>query len=850
MAEKDCARCDKKGFPVLLTRYALGYGNMPNAINNGVKLLPTMPSLNSAEGFYTLRTLYNGYVYLFDPSDKKLRCFQVSSDETAVLTEIKIESPAANNAFIKKHEACGLQQKTVNKTMRYGNAVLLTIPRANQSRVVYVTFSQFFWNDAIVKLNTNVSNVQKYMTPIKVNGLNEYSKPIMDLGKIVFEYANAGKNKVDWTQNQLSDGKLGLTELPAIVVNEANRLNAGKGIIVPIYDPISLLNDISGLLQFKRNNVLNSNEKKMFEYYNELKEFKNNLYNSGRQTAIYEEIYHQKQLGKMSSIGNDPDIFLTKIQQSIVINKIEAKAKKIGNENIERFFSQLKSKNSMDTWYKNNIQKKYNNFIVSKANILDKFFVDSFKSNILQSFMTYQFDKINIHSGVNYTNAVTAMLGQMQLYQNSFNYICSLLKGNINDKKNYVLRACVWGNEDLCNKIANQTDYQLTNNPYLDKSWSVLLGARANILGKNLSAISEANLLTSTIDKPVAYTFRQAATGQIKLSHLALAWGVNNNKIVSFLTLEGGHKDLSTFFAKYIQKLAGNTIPVEDIERITKLAMTEFMIGQKVDTPTISNKTHIIVHISLAEFKQFIADLRISGNYKAEGLKVILRNVKDFHQYLDDFCKKEFRIAATTNVKESFRLAKAAGILQVLNIGVLAYRLCKDDSLDNQFSLYGGAFNTLSMAFAIKDQAMRTQASKMEKALNQVQMRTSRLLIGGAMGTAALGGIFFAVVDGRAAFKAFEEDNKNLGFQYTAATILGFSATGTGIWSLLKPSTGINVVTFVITAVYIGLSIYINNSKLEPVQKSIGNSPWGNQPNMNNIAQQITTFHQNLKNLT
>lgn len=130
MAEKNCSRCDKQGFPVFLARYALGYGDMPNAVKNGVKLLHDMPTLNSQEDFYTLRTLYNGYVYLFDPTDSTpLRCFQVSSEETAVLTEIQIKSPATNNATMKKHASCALSGLTANKTPRYGNAVLLTIPR-------------------------------------------------------------------------------------------------------------------------------------------------------------------------------------------------------------------------------------------------------------------------------------------------------------------------------------------------------------------------------------------------------------------------------------------------------------------------------------------------------------------------------------------------------------------------------------------------------------------------------------------------------------------------------------------------------------------------------------------------
>ncbi len=377
----------------------------------------------------------------------------------------------------------------------------------------------------------------------------------------------------------------------------------------------------------------------------------------------------------------------------------------------------------------------------------------------------------------------------------------------------------------------------------------MLFGAVANIFGRNTALLSEASFIADTIDKAVAYTFKQAAIGQIKLSNLSLAWGANQNKIVSFLTIQGTHAQLSHFFANYIHKLAGSTISAEDLKKITNVAMTEFMIAQGATSPIKSNPLNFVLQVSLMDLKKLIQDIKISGTFQRDGLKVILKNVPDFYHYLHEYHKKEFKVAAVAGVKESYRLARAASIFQILNLGIFMYRLGSNNNLDNSLSLLGGSMNTLSMAFAMMDQKVRTEAIKMEKALTAAQTRNSARLLRLAVGTALAGGVFFAVVDGRATYAAYQEGNP-FGL-YMITTGLGVTATGTGIWALMsgKPMVP-NIATFVITVVYIGLSIYLSKTKLEPIQKTIMNSPWGTQANSLEIDSQILNFQNQLRALS
>ncbi|MDR9778004.1 hypothetical protein RJJ65_36330, partial [Rhizobium hidalgonense] len=186
------------------------------------------------------------------------------------------------------------------------------------------------------------------------------------------------------------------------------------------------------LLEYKRSLVLNVEERKKVEYYGQLKEFKTNLYTSAKSTAMQEEIAYWKNIKKFKNGNSIRDIseILPELQDPKTIKRIQEKALKQGDENFVFFFKGIKSKKELENWYSKNIQSKYNMFYKNKALVLDKFFIELLKCNILEYYMTLHFDENDIHSGAHYTSTITAIFGQMQQYELSYNYICSLLRGN------------------------------------------------------------------------------------------------------------------------------------------------------------------------------------------------------------------------------------------------------------------------------------------------------------------------------------------------------------------------------------------------------------------------------------
>ena len=93
--------------------------------------------------------------------------------------------------------------------------------------------------------------------------------------------------------------------------------------------------------------------------------------------------------------------------------------------------------------------------------------------------------------------------------------------------------------------------------------------------------------------------------------------------------------------------------------------------------------------------------------------------------------------------------------------------------------------------------------------------------IGSAAGFAIAGGIFFAVVDGRASYFAFKEGENFLGTQYAVATVVGSLATGTGVWALFRTGLAPNLATFVLTVAYIGLQYILSKLKWNLFRKQL-----------------------------
>ena len=197
----------------------------------------------------------------------------------------------------------------------------------------------------------------------------------------------------------------------------------------------------------------------------------------------------------------------------------------------------------------------------------------------------------------------------------------------------------------------------------------------------------------------------------------------------------------------------------------------------------------------------------------------------------------------------SYSTAKAAGVVQIVSIGVLFYRLLGNPNLDNQLNMAGASLSAISMALAMIDQNTRLQAIALERSLTKAQIDASKKIIFRAAGSAIAGGVFFAVVDGRASYFAFKDGDSSLSIKYLAAASLGATATGTGVWALFRTGLTPNVLTFVLTVGYIGLQYHIVKTKMEPIQKAIKISPWGIEPDSKNINQQNLNFQQLLKQL-
>jgi hypothetical protein len=162
MCANPCDTCEKKGLPLLLTRYAIlpreaGAPALSGNLND--KTLASIPLGGNAA--YGLRLLRSGYVYVYDERGYW--------DEYFVTVDGFLSKLPQRPKAVKTRPA----PRTEFACARSGAAPLagvITIRNAKHAKTVWIGFSDVEWTDATLAKHNDAGYRAKHMTKITVSG--------------------------------------------------------------------------------------------------------------------------------------------------------------------------------------------------------------------------------------------------------------------------------------------------------------------------------------------------------------------------------------------------------------------------------------------------------------------------------------------------------------------------------------------------------------------------------------------------------------------------------------------------------------------------------------------------------
>ena len=245
MCANPCDTCEKKGLPLLLTRYAIlpkeaGAPALSGNLND--KALASIPLGGNA--VYGLRLLRSGYVYVYDERGYWDEYF-VTSD--GFLSKLPPRPKAVKTDQRREPEfACA----------RSGAAPLagvITIRNAKHAKAVWIGFSDVEWTDATLAKNNDAAYRAKHMIKIVVSGGKVSTQPhtahMDQVDHVVPEFILCGR------QGQKDPKPLGTIPVHSRLAQKADFKAAVKKIdplngaaIVALIDPAGVTIELASLI--------------------------------------------------------------------------------------------------------------------------------------------------------------------------------------------------------------------------------------------------------------------------------------------------------------------------------------------------------------------------------------------------------------------------------------------------------------------------------------------------------------------------------------------------------------------------------------------------------------------------
>lgn len=453
MCTNPCDTCEKKGLPLLLTRYAIFSKEADAPALSGKlndKILAEIPL--GAEAAYGLRLLRSGYVYVYDARGYWEEYF-VTLD--GFLSKLPVRSKAVKVSPAPRTEfACA----------RSGAAPLagvITIRNPANAKAVWVGFSDVEWTDATLAQHDDKNYRDKHMTKILLTkgkvGTQARTAKIQTIDKVVPEFilqpANINKSITPTTSFQFnsriahtSDFKKAIKEIDP----------AGGGAIVALLDPVSVAMEIAALMELRKVTFMSEESvaKPRFAASTIA-----SLESAIKEQAKLAEIMSADELADQMIMDGGAANLLDSYRKRVekVREVTPAQLQKAADKQWHGYTHDSKEKQRFDTASSRSWLKTYNDgfkdFDAKSIAPLAKAHATWMAHQCLSDHLSCNYDDCCKESGVAFTSTVVELLRYTTDKQPSYDLYLSWLKKGEFAAENLVMRAMAFNQKDLIAKL-------------------------------------------------------------------------------------------------------------------------------------------------------------------------------------------------------------------------------------------------------------------------------------------------------------------------------------------------------------------------------------------------------------
>jgi hypothetical protein len=506
--------CDKRGLPVLVTRYAIApvkanaapvSGNF--AVSNPVPL--------GEHAMYTQRLLRSGYLYVFDEARNTWAAYFVSPDAYMMPIDLPADDKVSPSVTGNPAEI-----KPCSRNASATVAGCITISSPKQAGLVWLGFSDAEWTSAVLKNHQDTAYRKQHMRAFNVKKWlaatqHPHSAKIDQVASLVADYRPAvPSNAFDFSPAPKAM-RLG-SQAGSSLIQNCEQMMAGKGAIVAVDDPAGVVMDMAGLMKHLGEEFLDQDRRRYHlvvnGWLNEIEgQIKDGAQRKRLDDAMDEREYRE---GPRTPTFFPATRRAYEISTSGALSNMDSpeQLERVANGSWQKYAEKLKPTERSDWLQKFSTDSQA--FDASHIAPLAEAHVAWMKSSGMKQYMGCNFDTADIEVGLVYVTVMTSCvlttedkLPCRQLYEKW------LSEESISDG-NLLFKALTFNQKTLGDEIKGMgngvTWAQLAWDKLIDgfdKSVKKLAEGRPDVLGRFIAALagSLAGVLKSAALQPRAY---------------------------------------------------------------------------------------------------------------------------------------------------------------------------------------------------------------------------------------------------------------------------------------------------------------------------------------------------------
>ncbi|KAA3655469.1 MAG: hypothetical protein DWQ11_00775 [Proteobacteria bacterium] len=812
-----CEFCEKRGLPILPGRFAVaprGAG-LPRASG---KMLPLGCEYSVIElgmhAHYTVRMLRSGYLYMYNEALGRWSGWFVTEGGYFMPFEPR---QCVDTAYLKGREPCSRQGHR-----EISSCITISSPKLATN--VWLAFSDVEWTPRVLDLHDDAGYRARHMQKLNIKALLQgklpAGQPVEKLGKLaatVAEYAEEASGRAMAFSPVPWQGRAGRAQ---DVIEAADVLNPGKGVIIALDDPAGIARDLDALMQHELDAfMLRGDDRHELATHEAIASLERAVRTSAiaredeAADVLADDMVAQPDLGMLFAGYRQEK--LSRIERMRTVT--EEEARRVADHEWAKYRNKF-DEPAMRSW-KLGFDARMRAFDAERIAPLALAHSTWMRSTIMAATMACHYDDEDVDSGLAYALNIGMCIGGTQDKAVCFDLYADWLNGTPTDKGNLILRALVLNQQRTAEQIDSATQASLD---WRSLPFSSIVDAFAKSTDKVLKGQPDAlgRVLVAPLLGPISKMLGEAADGKLRPAMVAL--GLHTQQ--GFFTVEvvGGKK---AFRAALIGMLAKNADRLPSRNQLQRAVAAELrrLEASGVSLEGTQKKRFVLMVDPL------MTDLPpgASATERAQAMAARIRTPEDVEALRFAQWQQRVRNPLASSAKAALPYA-AALIMSVLQFNTMIKLLeDRDKAMAHQkveadirmvagvMAFGGGLAETVGLGLKAVEGRM-IHASRALGFFRALATTGGKVLgIGGAL--------VMAYWDGKSAFLATQERQYGLAWLYGASAASGVLAAA----ALLVGWTGWGLF---FVGILIAVSVFIELFKDNKVQDWMERCIWGKGP--------------------